>query len=199
MGLAGWEGTAEPWGEPGRIAGRTFRSAPHCCVKASPCLLLDPPHCSLRDLPGSPQRCGPLGANGDGYQSSSRDPAAGVGPRGGEWGHPLLPMSAQPSAKPSPGPLGILALPRLTPLPFPQAFQVSVRSTQGPIDVFLCPEDSSGVCSPVKSPFKAPAEESSPSRSQPRASPLLHPAQDVNMSLLPGEQGGQPGLGVGGG
>ncbi|XP_040978660.1 transcription factor E2F1 isoform X2 [Aquila chrysaetos chrysaetos] len=69
-----------------------------------------------------------------------------------------------------------------------EAFQVSVRSTQGPIDVFLCPEDSSGVCSPVKSPFKAPAEESSPSHSQPRASPLLHPAQDVNMPLLPGEQ-----------
>lgn len=73
--------------------------------------------------------------------------------------------------------------------PCPQAFQVSVRSTQGPIDVFLCPEDSSGVCSPVKSPFKAPAEELSPGSSQQRASPLLHPAQDVNM-LLPGEQGG---------
>ncbi|XP_010192767.1 PREDICTED: transcription factor E2F1, partial [Mesitornis unicolor] len=69
-----------------------------------------------------------------------------------------------------------------------EAFQVSVRSTQGPIDVFLCPEDSSGVCSPVKSPFKASAEESSPSHSQPTASPLLHPAQDVNMPLLPGEQ-----------
>ncbi|XP_058706426.1 transcription factor E2F1 isoform X1 [Poecile atricapillus] len=69
-----------------------------------------------------------------------------------------------------------------------EAFQVSVRSTQGPIDVFLCPEDSSGVCSPVKSPFKAPAEDSSPSHSQPRASLLLHPAQDVNMPLLPGEQ-----------
>ncbi|KAM6053526.1 transcription factor E2F1 [Chlamydotis macqueenii] len=69
-----------------------------------------------------------------------------------------------------------------------EAFQVSVRSTQGPIDVFLCPEDSSGVCSPVKSPFKAPSEELSPGRSQSRASPLLHPAQDVNMPLLPGEQ-----------
>lgn len=64
-----------------------------------------------------------------------------------------------------------------------------MRSTQGPIDVFLCPEDSSGVCSPVKSPFKAPAEDSSPSHSQPRASLLLHLAQDVNMPLLPGEQG----------
>ncbi|XP_009563709.2 transcription factor E2F1 [Cuculus canorus] len=69
-----------------------------------------------------------------------------------------------------------------------EAFQVSVRSTQGPIDVFLCPEDSSGVCSPVKSPFKGSIEESPPSHSQPRASPLLHPAQDMNMPLLPGEQ-----------
>ncbi|NXT85009.1 E2F1 factor, partial [Zapornia atra] len=69
-----------------------------------------------------------------------------------------------------------------------EAFQVSVRSTQGPIDVFLCPEDSSGVCSPVKSPFKAPTEDSSPSHSQSRASPLLHPTQEVNMPLLPGEQ-----------
>ncbi|XP_042690444.1 transcription factor E2F1 [Centrocercus urophasianus] len=71
-----------------------------------------------------------------------------------------------------------------------EAFQVSVKSTQGPIDVFLCPEDSSGVCSPVKSPFKAPAEELSPGSSQQRASPLLHPVQDVNMllaeALLPG-------------
>ncbi|XP_065501882.1 transcription factor E2F1 [Caloenas nicobarica] len=69
-----------------------------------------------------------------------------------------------------------------------EAFQVSVRSTQGPIDVFLCPEDSSGVCSPVKSPFKAAIEESSPGHPHPKASPLLHPAQDMNMPLLPGEQ-----------
>lgn len=70
-----------------------------------------------------------------------------------------------------------------------QAFQVSLKSTQGPIDVFLCPEDSSGVCSPVKSPFKATAEESSPGSSEAAASPLLHPTQDVNLPLLPGEQG----------
>ncbi|XP_038160840.1 transcription factor E2F1 [Cyprinodon tularosa] len=30
-----------------------------------------------------------------------------------------------------------------------EGYQVSLKSTQGPIDVFLCPEDSSGVCSPV--------------------------------------------------
>ncbi|KAM4650327.1 transcription factor E2F1 [Amazona ochrocephala] len=69
-----------------------------------------------------------------------------------------------------------------------EAFQVSLQSTQGPIDVFLCPEDSSGVCSPVKSPFKAPADESGPSHPQPRASPLLHPTQDMNLPLLSGEQ-----------
>lgn len=34
---------------------------------------------------------------------------------------------------------------------------MSLKSTQGPIDVFLCPEDSSGACSPVagSSPAKA--------------------------------------------
>ncbi|XP_029579022.1 transcription factor E2F1 [Salmo trutta] len=38
-----------------------------------------------------------------------------------------------------------------------EGYQVSLKSTQGPIDVFLCPEDSSGVCSPVTgiSPSKA--------------------------------------------
>uniref|UniRef100_A0A3B4AN85 E2F/DP family winged-helix DNA-binding domain-containing protein n=1 Tax=Periophthalmus magnuspinnatus TaxID=409849 RepID=A0A3B4AN85_9GOBI len=37
-----------------------------------------------------------------------------------------------------------------------EGYQVSLKSTQGPIDVFLCPEDSSGVCSPVtgSSPLK---------------------------------------------
>lgn len=66
-----------------------------------------------------------------------------------------------------------------------EAFQVSLKSTQGPIDVFLCPEDSSGVCSPVKSPFKATAEESSPGSAQAAAPPLAHHAQDVNLPLLP--------------
>uniref|UniRef100_K7GAJ4 E2F transcription factor 1 n=1 Tax=Pelodiscus sinensis TaxID=13735 RepID=K7GAJ4_PELSI len=44
-----------------------------------------------------------------------------------------------------------------------EAFQVSLKSTQGPIDVFLCPEDSSGAAAP----------------------PLAHHAQDVNLPLLP--------------
>ncbi|KAM3618620.1 uncharacterized protein V6R79_022613 [Siganus canaliculatus] len=49
-----------------------------------------------------------------------------------------------------------------------KGYQVSLRSSRGPIDVFLCPEDSSGVCSPVTggSPSKASAEPSvSPTKS----------------------------------
>ncbi|XP_062315853.1 transcription factor E2F1 [Osmerus eperlanus] len=44
-----------------------------------------------------------------------------------------------------------------------EGYQVSLKSTRGPIDVFLCPDDSSGVCSPVtgSSPSK-PATPSSP-------------------------------------
>uniref|UniRef100_A0A672J4S3 E2F transcription factor 1 n=1 Tax=Salarias fasciatus TaxID=181472 RepID=A0A672J4S3_SALFA len=43
-----------------------------------------------------------------------------------------------------------------------EGYQVSLKSTQGPIDVFLCPEDSSGVCSPVTgaSPSKPSADPS---------------------------------------
>lgn len=48
---------------------------------------------------------------------------------------------------------------------FHQGYQVSLKSTRGPIDVFLCPEDSSGVCSPVTG--------SSPSK--PEADPALTP------------------------
>ncbi|KAJ8265738.1 hypothetical protein COCON_G00148370 [Conger conger] len=41
-------------------------------------------------------------------------------------------------------------------------YQVSLKSSRGPIDVFLCPEDSSGLCSPVagSSPVKAPGSAS---------------------------------------
>ncbi|XP_068997473.1 transcription factor E2F1 [Embiotoca jacksoni] len=43
-----------------------------------------------------------------------------------------------------------------------EGYQVSLKSTRGPIDVFLCPEDSSGVCSPVtgSSPSKSNADPS---------------------------------------
>ncbi|CAB1458844.1 unnamed protein product [Pleuronectes platessa] len=43
-----------------------------------------------------------------------------------------------------------------------EGYQVSLKSTHGPIDVFLCPDDSSGVCSPVtgSSPTKPNADPS---------------------------------------
>lgn len=55
-----------------------------------------------------------------------------------------------------------------------QGYQVSLKSTRGPIDVFLCPDDSSGVCSPVTG--------SSPSK--PNADPSLvqPPAQTADQS-----------------
>ncbi|XP_077191402.1 transcription factor E2F1 [Paroedura picta] len=69
-----------------------------------------------------------------------------------------------------------------------EAFQIAVKSTQGPIDVFLCPEESSGVCSPTKSPLKVAAGDSSPESSQATASVLLHPSQDMKLPLLSGDQ-----------
>ncbi|KAM6455610.1 transcription factor E2F1 [Python bivittatus] len=69
-----------------------------------------------------------------------------------------------------------------------EAFQIAVKSTQGPVDVFLCPEESSGVCSPTKSPLKVATEEPSPEHSQTAASVLLHSSQDTNLPLLSGDQ-----------
>ncbi|XP_076839879.1 transcription factor E2F1 [Brachyhypopomus gauderio] len=67
-----------------------------------------------------------------------------------------------------------------------EGYQISLKSTKGPIDVFLCPEDSSGVCSPVTdcSPaksanYRSPLPASSPQEvtsstpsTLPSASPL---------------------------
>ncbi|ETE67222.1 Transcription factor E2F1, partial [Ophiophagus hannah] len=69
-----------------------------------------------------------------------------------------------------------------------EAFQIAVKSTQGPVDVFLCPEESSGVCSPTKSPLKVASEEPSSEPSQTTPSALLHPSQDTSLPLLSGDQ-----------
>ncbi|KAM3841632.1 transcription factor E2F1 [Vipera latastei] len=69
-----------------------------------------------------------------------------------------------------------------------EAFQIAVKSTQDPVDVFLCPEESSGVCSPTKSPLKVATKEPSSESSQTTASVLLHPSQDTNLPLLSGDQ-----------
>ncbi|XP_017578503.1 transcription factor E2F1 [Pygocentrus nattereri] len=43
-----------------------------------------------------------------------------------------------------------------------QGYQISLKSANGPIDVFLCPEDSSGVCSPVTDCSPAKSSSHSP-------------------------------------
>ncbi|XP_034552016.1 transcription factor E2F1 [Notolabrus celidotus] len=51
-----------------------------------------------------------------------------------------------------------------------KGYQVSLKSTRGPIDVFLCPEDSSGVCSPVTG-----SSPSKPNSDPPLVLPLAQP------------------------
>ncbi|XP_076015420.1 transcription factor E2F1 [Genypterus blacodes] len=55
-----------------------------------------------------------------------------------------------------------------------EGYQVSLKSTRGPIDVFLCPDDSSGVCSPVTG--------SSPSKSHGDPSPTASPTQHLQQT-----------------
>nr|XP_015824062.2 transcription factor E2F1 [Nothobranchius furzeri] len=55
-----------------------------------------------------------------------------------------------------------------------QGYEVSLKSTQGPIDVFLCPEDSSGVCSPVTG--------SSPLKTNPESSRVPSPSHTAEQS-----------------
>ncbi|XP_067303250.1 transcription factor E2F1 [Pseudorasbora parva] len=43
-----------------------------------------------------------------------------------------------------------------------EGYQISLKSSKGPIDVFLCPEDSSGVCSPVTDCSPAKSSSQSP-------------------------------------
>lgn len=56
-----------------------------------------------------------------------------------------------------------------------EGYQVSLKSSQGPIDVFLCPDSSSGVCSPVTG--------SSPSK--PDADPALAPPPVLPINQSP--------------
>ncbi|XP_069808484.1 transcription factor E2F1 [Dendropsophus ebraccatus] len=70
-----------------------------------------------------------------------------------------------------------------------EGLQISLKSTLGPIDVFLCPDDSSGVCSPVKTPTKAPSSSNtSPSKQSPNGPTVLAPSQDIGIGLLPCDQ-----------
>ena len=67
----------------------------------------------------------------------------------------------------------------------PQGYQVSLKSTHGAIDVFLCPDDSSGVCSPVtgSSPTKPNADPSLvPPHTQPTDQSLSTNSLEVGSS-----------------
>ncbi|XP_030068015.1 transcription factor E2F1 [Microcaecilia unicolor] len=65
-----------------------------------------------------------------------------------------------------------------------EAFQIKLKSTRGAIDVFLCPEDVTGVCSPVKTPSKETTEQSVLAPSQEDTSVMLDPTQDISLPLL---------------
>lgn len=56
-----------------------------------------------------------------------------------------------------------------------QGYQVSLKSTQGPIDVFLCPEDSSSVCSPMTGSSPSKPQNTDPTLAPP-APPTTQPA-----------------------
>ena len=73
---------------------------------------------------------------------------------------------------------------------FWQGYQVSLKSTQGPIDVFLCPEDISGVCSPVTgiSPSKATYQ----IMPQPAEQPQCSSTQEMTLSTAASQQNSSP-------
>uniref|UniRef100_H3ADV4 E2F transcription factor 1 n=1 Tax=Latimeria chalumnae TaxID=7897 RepID=H3ADV4_LATCH len=72
-----------------------------------------------------------------------------------------------------------------------EGLQISLKSTRGPIDVFLCPEDESGVCSPMKSisPSKEANEEFLPSTSDVMTSSEVIASHILTSSLMSSEQG----------
>ncbi|KAM9296052.1 LOW QUALITY PROTEIN: transcription factor E2F1 [Gastrophryne carolinensis] len=69
-----------------------------------------------------------------------------------------------------------------------EGLQISLKSTRGPIDVFLCPDDSSGVCSPVKSPPEPAQPNPSPNIQRTSTSPALTPTPEMSLGLLPCDQ-----------
>ncbi|KAM4736779.1 transcription factor E2F1 [Anableps anableps] len=88
-----------------------------------------------------------------------------------------------------------------------EGYQVSLKSTQGPIDVFLCPEDSSGVCSPVTGgspsqsnadPSHGPPPTQTAEQPQPRGGPaalevgLSSPASTSSTATAASQQEASP-------
>ncbi|KAM9059383.1 transcription factor E2F1 [Megaptera novaeangliae] len=77
-----------------------------------------------------------------------------------------------------------------------ETFQISLKSKQGPIDVFLCPEESAGGISPGKTPSQGAASGEEERAADPAttvppppsSSPPSSPATDPSQSLLSLEQ-----------
>ncbi|KAF4023561.1 hypothetical protein G4228_015509 [Cervus hanglu yarkandensis] len=76
-----------------------------------------------------------------------------------------------------------------------ETFQISLKSKQGPIDVFLCPEESVGGTSPGKTPSQGAASGEEDRAADlatavppPPSSPSSSPATDPSQSLLSLEQ-----------
>ncbi|XP_016017730.2 transcription factor E2F1 [Rousettus aegyptiacus] len=75
-----------------------------------------------------------------------------------------------------------------------ETFQISLKSKQGPIDVFLCPEESAGGASPGKTPSQGAASGEEDRAADfattvpPPSSPPSSPATDPSQSLLSLEQ-----------
>lgn len=75
-----------------------------------------------------------------------------------------------------------------------ETFQISLKSKQGPIDVFLCPEESEGAISPEKTSSQGTASGEEDRAADPATivppppSPTSSPATDPSQSLLSLEQ-----------
>uniref|UniRef100_A0A4W5PNH5 E2F transcription factor 1 n=1 Tax=Hucho hucho TaxID=62062 RepID=A0A4W5PNH5_9TELE len=71
-----------------------------------------------------------------------------------------------------------------------EGYQVSLKSTQGPIDVFLCPEDISGVCSPVTS--ISPSKATDQIMPQPAEQPQCSSTLEITLSTAASQQNSSP-------
>ncbi|XP_010889765.1 transcription factor E2F1 [Esox lucius] len=67
-----------------------------------------------------------------------------------------------------------------------EGYQVSLKSTQGPIDVFLCPENSSGVCSPETG--VSPSKSTDQPTPQPAELPQCNSTQEMPSSTAAAQQ-----------
>lgn len=111
----------------------------------------------VHQMPGPAWNRGPSRSDHHGDTSTTRNTDAGDRTRWGEHAFLLYTMVMKDM---------LLHLKRLN-IILLQGYQISLKSSKGPIDVFICPEDSSGVCSPVTDCSPAKSTSQSPPQSQP--------------------------------